>query len=217
MYDSVEIESKTGQIKMPRWKLWMWYYFARITTYKEGDERYVRLIFQFPHYLHRWYQLLTTPGIYDYWKAQRIDNKEWKNQMPIIEFSQKDLQRNRVITPGWYRAHIDSVGEWELSKNGTSQNCNLDGVIIKNADNGNEEFTGMPTPRWSFNDSPKARGFIEGFLNALKVEINPTAEKNVRIELKAAEGREIDVFIENETYEGRIVNRINHKYRTPKN
>ena len=136
--------------------------------------------------------------------------------MPIITFSQKDLQRNRIIVPGWFRVRIDTVHDWALAKNGLSNNANVDGTIIRNADDGSEEFAGMPTPYWNFNDSPKARGFIEGFLNALKVEINPTAEKDVRIELKAAEGREIDVFIENDTYEGRIVNRINHKYRTPK-
>ena len=29
-------------------------------------------------------------------------------------------------------------------------------------------------------------------------------------------GHEIDVFVENDTYQGRLVNRVNHKYRAPK-
>jgi hypothetical protein len=37
-----------------------------------------------------------------------------------------------------------------------------------------------------------------------------------RFDLKSAEGRELDIFVENDTYQNRLVNRVNHKYRAPK-
>lgn len=137
--------------------------------------------------------------------------------MPIIEFSYEDQQRGRIVTPAFYRVEIQTVGEWLPSRNGDSNNCQLQGTIIKNADNGSTEFAGVPTPYWGFNDKPSARGFIEGFLRALNAyeEITEPGKKK-RFELKSAEGKTLDVFIGNDTYEGRIVNRIDHKYRTPK-
>ena len=37
-----------------------------------------------------------------------------------------------------------------------------------------------------------------------------------RFDLKSAEDRELDVFVENGTYQNRLVNRVNHKYRAPR-
>ena len=126
--------------------------------------------------------------------------------MPIIEFSERDILRSKVLTPAWYRVHIDGTGE-ALSRNGDSTNWTIDGTVLYNADNGDKEFAGVPTPYWNFNS--KAKGFMVGFFASLGVEV----KKDSRFELKNCEGKELDVFIENDTYEGRLVNRINHKYR----
>ena len=125
---------------------------------------------------------------------------------PIIEFSERDILRSKVIQPGWYRVHIDSVGE-SLSKDGNSTNWPLEGTVLFNADTGDKEFAGCPAPYWNFNS--KARGFMIGFFASLGVEV----KKDSRFELNNVAGKELDVFIENDTYEGRLVNRINHKYR----
>lgn len=132
--------------------------------------------------------------------------------MPIITFSEADILRTKIVTPGWYRVRVDAVKTKPSSGNNTETTTiwPIDGTILKNADNGSEEFAGVPTPAgWNFNDNPKAKGFIVGFLNSLGAEIKPGA----RIDLAAAEGKELLVFIENDTYEGRVVNRINHKYK----
>jgi len=126
--------------------------------------------------------------------------------MPIFEFSEDDLRRGTLITPGWYKVHIDSVEE-ALSKAGDSTNYLIKGTILKNSDTGSEEFSGYPTPYWNFNS--KAKGFSIGFFNALGMEV--TSGK--RYELNAAVGNDIEVMIENELYDGRMINRINHKYR----
>jgi len=128
--------------------------------------------------------------------------------MPMINFSERDLLRGKVIEPAWYRVRIDSIGE-APSKDGGSTNYPVEASVIRNADNGNENFKGAPLD-WNFNS--KAIGFAVGFLQAFGVEVKP----GVRFELKSAEGKELDVFVENDTWQGRLVNRVNHKYRAPR-
>lgn len=130
--------------------------------------------------------------------------------MPFVEFSESDLLRNKVVPPDWYLVKLGSVSEWNPSKDQQSNNCTIEALIIKNASNGDAEFAGVPVTI-QFNDKPKARGFIEGFLRALGVDVQPG-----RFNLSAADGQEIEAYVENETYEGRIRNRINHKYRPVK-
>lgn len=139
--------------------------------------------------------------------------------MPIIQLSERDLLRSVVVEPAWYRVRIDEVGE-ALSSKGTSTNYPIDGTILFNGDTGATKFidankkeqitAGVPTPMWMFNSG--ALGFAVGFLQSLGADAKP----GMRIDLAAAKGKEIDVFIENDTYQGRLVNRINHKYRAPR-
>lgn len=128
--------------------------------------------------------------------------------MPIISFSEKDLLRGKVITPGWYRVKIDNIGE-APSKDGGSTNYPVEGTVKFNGDNGDAEFAGVPLD-WNFNS--KAIGFAVGFLQVLGVEVKP----GVRFDLAAAAGKELDVFVENGEWQGRLVNRVNHKYRVGK-
>jgi hypothetical protein len=123
-----------------------------------------------------------------------------------IDFAQEDIQRGKLITPAWYRVHINDV-EQKLSKDGTSTNYLITGTIIKDSDTGNVDFAGFPTPYWNFNS--KAKGFMIGFFAALGFDV----EAGKRYDLEAAKGKDIEIFIENELYEGRMINRINHKYR----
>ena len=81
-------------------------------------------------------------------------------------------------------------------------------VIVKNADNGSDDFAGVPI-ELQFNDKPKAKGFIEGFLRGLGVDV---ASKQ-RYDCNSAVGKKIEAFIENDKYNGRLINRCNHKYR----
>lgn len=131
--------------------------------------------------------------------------------MPIISFSDRDLLRGRIITPGWYRVRIDTVGEApaKASEKGPSTNYPVEGVILFNGDNGDTEFAGTPID-WNFNS--KAIGFAVGFLESFGVKVT----SGTRFDLKSAEGKETDVFIENDTWQNRLVNRVNHKYRACK-
>jgi hypothetical protein len=128
--------------------------------------------------------------------------------MPVVSFSDRDLLRGKVVTPGWYRTRIDNVGEApaKTSEKGPSTNYPVEATILFNGDTGDTEFASVPLD-WNFNS--KAIGFAVGFLQAFGVEV----KANTRFDLKSAEGREVDVFVENDTYQNRLVNRVNHKYR----
>ena len=131
--------------------------------------------------------------------------------MPVIQFSERDLLRGKIITPGWYRVLINSVGEApaKASEKGPSTNYPVEATIKFNGDTGDTEFAGTPVD-WNFNS--KAIGFAVGFLQAFGVDVKAGS----RFDLKSAEGREVDVFVENDTYQNRLVNRVNHKYRAPR-
>jgi len=128
--------------------------------------------------------------------------------MAIFEFSDSDLLRNKVVSPAWYVLDIQAHRDWTPTKDGQSNNCHYECVIEKNADSGDVEFAGVPI-ELQFNDKPRARGFIEGFLRGLGVEVQPKQRYNGQ----SAVGKKIEAFVENETYNGRMINRVNHKYR----
>lgn len=127
--------------------------------------------------------------------------------MPVITFSQKDILRGKVVSADWYRVKIDSIGE-APSSNGQSINYPVEATIIRNASNGSEDFAGVPID-WNFNS--KALGFAIPFIQAIDPTFNPAP--NARVDLSAAVGKELEVMVENDTWQNRVVNRVNHKYR----
>lgn len=142
------------------------------------------------------------------WFTASPEGKFWS---PVIQFGERDINRGKPVDPAWYRVRIESVGEApakEAPGKTPSTNYPVEGTIIRNADTGEETFSNVPLD-WNFNS--KAIGFAVGFLQAFGVEV----KANTRFDLKSAEGRELDVYVENDTYQGRLVNRVNHKYRAP--
>jgi hypothetical protein len=127
---------------------------------------------------------------------------------PIVQFTQRDLLRGTIVEPAWYRCKVETTGE-APSKDGGSTNYPVEVVIVRNSDTGATEHAGVPV---QINFNSKWMKPLETFLACfgLKVEV----EK--RYDLDAAVGKEIDVFVENQTFEGRIINKVNHKYRVAK-
>lgn len=124
---------------------------------------------------------------------------------PIIQFGDRDLLRGKVVTPAWYLVRIEGVGE-KNSADGGSTNYPVEGTIIKNADDGTTDFANTPLD-WNFNS--KAIGFAVGYLAAFGL----TAESGKRYDLSATAGKFVEIFVENDTWQGRVINRVNHKYR----
>ncbi len=131
----------------------------------------------------------------------------------VFSLSKKDIMGGKVYDPAWYRVRIDEVNV-APSKNveKPSTNITYQGTILMDADTGDTKFAEHPLT-WMFNS--RALGFTKGFLVALGVP-EETIDEKTRFDFKAAIGKEIDIMVENETYEGRQVNRVNHKYRAPR-
>jgi hypothetical protein len=129
--------------------------------------------------------------------------------MPILEFSQREILRSKIVEPAWYRILIEEVGEKPSSK-GDSINYPIDATIKFNGDTGDTTFTGVPIS-WFFNS--KGQGFIIPFIEAVTGE---SVMAGKRIELKAAEGREVDVYITTGMFNNRPKNDVTGQYRTPK-
>jgi hypothetical protein len=125
--------------------------------------------------------------------------------MPLVQFTDSELLRGKIYPVDWYLVRIDEIGT-KPAKNGESTNFPVTGTIIKNAETGDTTFANHPI-EWMFNS--KAMGFAVGFFTAMGIEV----EANKRYDLGAFAGKFIEVFIENDIYEGRQVNRVNHKYR----
>ena len=127
--------------------------------------------------------------------------------MTMIEIGDKDFLRSKLVEPAWYHLHIEDVTE-AISKDGGSTNWLMEATIVKNADNGSTEFTGVPVT-WNFNS--KAPGFAIGFFQALGENVEPG-----RYDLESAKGKDIEAYIKNDTYQGRMLNRVEHQYRPVK-
>ena len=123
----------------------------------------------------------------------------------LISFTERELLRGKVVPPAWYRMRIESIGE-APSKDQGSTNYPVEGIIEFDAATGDKEHAGVPIA-WNFNS--KALGFAVGFFESLGQKVEP----GVRLDLKGAEGKSLDVFVENGEWQGRILNRVNHKYR----
>lgn len=123
-------------------------------------------------------------------------------------FSSRDLLRGTVVPPSWYRVRIESITPG-LSKDGQSTNYTVEGTIIYESERKNaaeEKISGVPIT-WNFNS--KALGFAVGFLKMLGFEPKP----GERVDYTAAVGKDVDVFVDNKVYEGRILNNVPHQYR----
>lgn len=131
----------------------------------------------------------------------------------IFTLSKKDVMGGKVYEPAWYRVRIDDYSNGP-SKNleNPSTNHTYQGTILFNADTGDKKYEDHPLT-WMFNS--RAMGFTKGFLIALGVP-EESITPDSRFDFKNALGKEIDIYVENDTYEGRLVNRVNHKYRAPR-
>jgi len=129
--------------------------------------------------------------------------------MALVQFTAKDLLRDKIVDPGMYLVHIDECSNGEASKDGRSVNYTVEATIIKNADNGSEEFAGVPLV-WNFNS--KAMGFMKGLFEAFGEVV--TVES--RFDTNGIPGHKVEVQVLNDTYNNKMQNKVQHNYRKPR-
>lgn len=135
--------------------------------------------------------------------------------MAFITFSDKDLLRGKLITPSWYRCSVEEAGAEQptVTDKGPSTNYPISITVIKNADTGDETFTGVPV---DFNFNSKAIGLAVGFIAACMKVLPEEVKSGVRYRLDDCKGKVLDIFIKNKEYQGRMLNNVDHTYRPAK-
>jgi hypothetical protein len=122
-----------------------------------------------------------------------------------IQFSDEDLLRDKILEPGWYKVKITGYNE-APAKDGGSTNYNMSAVVVNNASNGSEEFTGVPL-NWNFNS--KVKSFAIGYLRALGLDV--TSAK--RFDLEQIVGETVEMHIKTGSFNDRPKNEVTHAYR----
>lgn len=125
----------------------------------------------------------------------------------LFEFSQKDILRNVILAPAWYRLKVDDV-TYKQAANGQSTNIRVELVALKNAETGvTENIEGVP---FSVFYNSLAIGMAIPFVEALTGE---PVKPGMRIDIDAAKGQEIEGFVEPKLVEGRQMNTVSNKWR----
>lgn len=122
--------------------------------------------------------------------------------MPTITIGREDVLRGKTLEPGWYPVTVKATSE-EVSKGGDSTNYLVDLVV-----DAPEAIAGTPL-RVYFNE--KAIGRAIPFVNACGASIDENTVKSdnpVSIDLEKTVGKKIMAYVNNDTYEGRTVNRV---------
>jgi hypothetical protein len=132
--------------------------------------------------------------------------------MPIITVSQRDVLRSVVLTPAWYRVKINTVGEVPtVTAKGPSTNYPFDSTVLFNGDTGAtvnpdpsnpHPIAGVPI---DFQFNSKMLGMVIPLIEAItKEKVTP----DTRMDLDACKNEEVDVYVDNEPYQGRILNKV---------
>lgn len=127
----------------------------------------------------------------------------------IVEFSEKDILRSKIVDPAWYRVRIDAF-EQKLASTGKTTNIRLEGEIICDANTGDTKFAGVPVPYfWFFNTG------VIGKLIPVVQAVDPSIEvtPGFRVNLAALVNKELEMFIGNGEYNNSITNVVTGQYR----
>lgn len=115
--------------------------------------------------------------------------------MAKITITQDDINRSKVVDPGWYNVEVMSVTDSQAKSDG-SLNTTVELKIIDGT------FKGAIVYRL-YNE--KAPGLAIPFLKALGASIN---EDGGTFDLALAVGKRVKAFIKNEDYQGITRNRV---------
>lgn len=116
------------------------------------------------------------------------------NALPFT-ITPEDMLRDKVLDPGWYPAKVKEVSQ-EPAKTDGSTNTIVDLTVASGPN------AGVPLRRYF---SEKAPGFALNFIRSLGVALGP---QGGTVDLSKAKGKVVEVYVKNETWEGRLRNSV---------
>ena len=111
-----------------------------------------------------------------------------------VRFNQEDLDKGKLVTPGWYSAKVLTVEEKPAETDG-SMNWNYKLSIV------GSEFNGVPVYR-TFNE--KGKGYMIRFIESLGGRVTAGTE----FDPQRAIGKILRIFIKNELYQNNMRNNV---------
>lgn len=118
--------------------------------------------------------------------------------MASLQFTEEDIKRSTLLEPGtWYHVELKEYEE-KAAKTDGSTNFVFTAVTFGSS---NPEHNGVPL-RISFSE--KAPGFAIPFLGACGVKV----EKGKQYNLASCKGKKIDVFVEHNLVNGKMMNQV---------
>lgn len=118
----------------------------------------------------------------------------------MFGINEADIKKSRQVTQGFYPVLINNAYETQAKTDGSKL------IVFEGTIQGGE-FDGVPL-LWQFSE--KAPGFAIPFFKALGAPIGEPGsdfEKGGQFDEKKAIGKTIKVFVKNELYQGRMLNK----------
>jgi hypothetical protein len=119
-----------------------------------------------------------------------------------LRVNPEDIKRGKVVDPGRYSARITTVSD-KLSKPNEAGEQSMNTVVTFVITSG--AFKDVPITVY-FNE--KAPGTVVPLLTALGYKVDEDAGFDVDLDESTLGGREVDIFVDNDLYQGRKVNKI---------
>lgn len=121
-----------------------------------------------------------------------------------MRYTREDLLKGRAMEPGWYPCECTGHEE-TLSKEDKSTNWNFKLIVLDGTteQQSGKDVGGTPLYRL-FNE--KGMGFADKFIEV--VTGHPPNEEGGEFDPDEAKGKKMLVYVKNETYNGRLVNRV---------
>jgi len=116
--------------------------------------------------------------------------------VPIIKITPADVLKGKLLDAGWYGAKIVKVGDdWEPSSDKQSSNLK---ITFEIKGTGGKEIDVLV--------NSKGIGFVVPLLSAVRgMEVKP---EEINLNTKELVGKDVDVQIIQDTYQGRMNNKI---------
>lgn len=118
-----------------------------------------------------------------------------------FKFSQQDLDRGTPVPAGWYKAKIEKI---EAKPAGTDKSTNI--LVHFKCTYVNESDGSVREKKIFRVFNEKAPGFAVNFFAACNGGVKPSV--GTGYDFAKTEGLEIEIYIKEKPYDGRIVNEV---------
>lgn len=106
----------------------------------------------------------------------------------------EDILRGKKVDPTWYRCKVKGTSDVTAS-------TGVAGTLIDLVITAPGRFLGVPLQTRFWENAP---GFAVNYVEAFGAKIDET--KGITVELSDTVGKDVDVYVKNDMYKGRMVN-----------